>query len=63
VSADSLLKKVRNGDVLPAELIVGVSDPDCKLAEAFREAKVIVKGVNGAMKEACNKLTSSLASK
>ena len=63
VSADSLLKKVRNGDVLPAELIVGVSDPDCKLAEAFREAKVTVKGVKGAMEEACNKLTSSLASK
>ncbi len=56
VSADSLLKKVKGGDVLATELIVGVSDLDCNLAKKFAEANVTIKGVKGAMEAACERL-------
>ncbi len=63
VTADSLLKKVQNGDVLAKELVVGVSDPDCDLAKSFTDAKVTVEGVKGAMKSACDRLTKTLSAK
>jgi hypothetical protein len=58
-----LLKKVQNGDVLAAELIVGVSDSDGDLAKNFAEAKVTVKGVKGAMEAACERLGKTLSAK
>lgn len=63
VTADSLLKKVKNGDVLATELIVGVSDPDSDLAKMFEAAKVTVKGVKGAMEAACERLGETLSGK
>jgi CRISPR-associated protein Cst2 len=63
VTADSLLKKVKNGDVLATELIVGVSDLDSDLAKMFEAAKVTVKGVKGAMEAACERLGETLSGK
>jgi CRISPR-associated protein Cst2 len=60
VTAESLLKRVKNGDVLAAELIVGVSDVDSELAKKFVEAKVPVKGVKAAMQDACTLVTEKL---
>jgi CRISPR-associated protein Cst2 len=63
VTADSLLKKLHSGDVLPSELVLGVSDPDCDLAKQFGKANVTVKGVKGALEAACERLTNALSPK
>lgn len=60
VTADSLLKKLRNGDVLPGELIVGVSDPDGELARSFATANVRTLGVKAAMNAACETVQERL---
>ena len=56
VTADALLKKLKNGDVLATELIVGVSDCDSEFSKLFQDAKVTVKGVKAAMEETCGRL-------
>lgn len=60
VAAESLLKKLRNGDVSADELIVGVSDPEGELASSFTAGNVRVLGVKAAMNAACDAVQSRL---
>ena len=63
ITADSLLKRIKNGDVLAKELVVGSSDPDSSLAKELENAGVAVKGVKTAMEEVCKKLASGAVNK
>jgi CRISPR-associated protein Cst2 len=60
VTADSLLKKVKNGDLLASELIVGVSDVESDFARSLVAVNVNVIGVKMALNNACERLTVAL---
>lgn len=60
VSADDLLKRIESGDVLPEELLVGVSDLDSPLANSLKKKKIAVSGVRAAVSAACQQIRTKL---
>ena len=60
VNADVLFQRIASGDVLPAELLVGVLDVNSEFAEALKEKGVAVSGVRAAIAAAKERLQKSL---
>ena len=60
VSAEALLKRIDSGDILPEELIVGVSDIDSPLAEELKKRGAAVSGVRAAVKNASDRISAKL---
>lgn len=56
ISAHPLLKRIETGDVLPDELLLGVSDMSCSLAKALAEKGVPVSGVKACIEAACTRI-------
>ena len=60
LTADSLVKKIKNGDILASELVLGVSDLDSDLATTLSDVGVSVKGVKAAMEVACESVRTTV---
>jgi CRISPR-associated protein Cst2 len=60
VDATALIQRVKAGDVLAQELIVGVSDTDGELAKTLHAQGILVHGVKAAIEEACNRINGAL---
>ena len=60
LTAGSLVKKIKNGDILASELVLGVSDLDSNLATTLSDVGVSVKGVKAAMKVACESVRTTV---
>ena len=60
VSADTLLNRIECRDVLPEELIVGISENNTPLADELKSKKVAVSGVRSAIQTAAERISKKM---
>lgn len=59
VTVDSLVSKIKSGDILPNELFVGLSDESTALVNELKEAGVTITGVRKAIADAVDKINAN----
>lgn len=60
ISAETLLQRIKSGDLDPNELLLGVGNVESELAESFRKVNVPVQGVRAAAMEATKRINDKL---